>query len=106
MFNNRRATGRPFWRVYSQYSAALRLENIYKDGVDLGLPDADIVTNLTIEIERQVAQNVFISRHLIRSALDVSFRGITDIERVTFFSIANAVADKVLIERDHFHLEF
>jgi hypothetical protein len=107
MFNNRKndENPRPITQIYRNQSAARELENIYTDGLDKKLSDREIIGNMSEKIEEQVAQGVFISRHLDSNAVDISFRGLEGLSKSEVDGIVQAHGGSLLKEDDHYHVK-
>jgi len=65
-----------------------------------------IIDQMAEAIRNQVKRGILISDHLIERALDISFQGLTMQDKAVFVEIARMIAKKMLVEDDHFHLEF
>ena len=71
-----------------------------------GLSADQIINQIADAIRNQISQDIFISDHLKERALDISFQGLTPHEKLLFEELARPKLKDLLVEDDHFHLEF
>lgn len=63
------------------------------------------VREMTKVIENQIRRGVFISNHLLGHAVDIRSRGRNGARLRILREIARSIGAKVLVEKNHFHLE-
>jgi hypothetical protein len=93
---------------YANKKAAEAIKKPYDDGLAAGEKEADIIKKMTGVIEGQIKTNVYISKHLVKGAVDVRSRDMDKKQKDSFKQIAAKHAKKVILETTppHWHLQF
>lgn len=100
------ASGENIMSLYRNQTAAGQIRDSYTAGVATGKNASAIITDMTSVISNQISNNVYISAHLRAGAVDVRMRGMSTSQRSAFRAAASGVANTVLKESDHWHLQF
>ncbi len=95
-------------KIYADQNAAGKIKKIYENGVKVKKGKDVIISEMEKEIDSQIAEGVYISKHLKKGAIDVRSRDMTFKEKESFKEAAKGVADTVILETTppHFHLQF
>ena len=89
-------------------SAAQKIKSIYDEGVKANKNKSELIEEIKSEIDTQINQGIYISKHLKHGAIDVRSRDMSNEEKKQFEEAAKEVADTVILETipPHFHLQF
>ena len=94
--------------VYANKSAAKKIKSIYDEGVKANKNKSALIEEIKSEIDAQINQGIYISKHLKQGAIDVRSRDMSNDEKKQFEDVAKELADTVILETipPHFHLQF
>ena len=94
--------------VYANQSAAQKIKSIYGEGVKANKNKSALIEDIKSEIDTQINQGIYISKHLKQGAIDIRSRDMSNDEKKHFEAAAKGVADTVILETipPHFHLQF
>ena len=94
--------------IYKNKKAADEVQKAYDDAVAAEKKQAETVKAMAKVIEGQVAKKVYLSKHLIKGAVDVRSKDMSADEKKTFKAAAEKHAKSVLLEKSppHWHLQF
>lgn len=101
------ASGDNILRLYTNQAAAKEINDVYKQGVNQGKTQNQIVDDIERTIHTQMKTGVYISKHLKAGAVDIRSRGLSRSEKQALVEAANATGIKILEEKKppHFHLQ-
>ena len=93
---------------YKNKKAAEEVRKPYDEGIEAKKKEADIVKEMTSVIAGQVKKGVYLSKHLVKGAVDVRSRDMDKTQKESFKKIAEKHATKVILETKppHWHLQF
>lgn len=96
------------YKLYKNKEAAKQIYDSFKSGRRLGLSNAQIKTRMKEVIDEQIAEGIYISKHLKYGAVDVRSRILTPAQQDLFMSVAAQYVESILLEKHppHFHLQF
>lgn len=94
--------------VYANQSAAQKIRSIYDEGVKANTSKSALIDEIKSEIDSQINQGIYISKHLKKGAIDIRSRNMSTDEKKHFNEAAKGVASTVILETipPHFHLQF
>ena len=94
--------------VYRDQTSAQAIRKIYDDGVIAAKSKSVIVSEIKAEIDSQISNGKYISKHLKKGAVDVRSRNMTLTDKAHFKTAAKGVATIIILETrpPHFHLQF
>ncbi len=94
--------------LYANQTAVNEIVQAYRGGVAAKKSRADVIGDMTLVIENQVARDVYISRHLRAGAIDVRSNNMTPDQKRAFREAVATVSGVTVIEEripPHFHLQ-
>jgi len=97
MYDNRIRRG---YFAYLRSNALIEIEAAFNNNKNKSR--AEIIAIMAEIIRKQVANKIYISRHLVGHAADVAFPK----QKEVFKIIVNNLGGKVVKEDDHWHLQF
>ena len=94
--------------VYANQSAAQKIRSIYDEGVKANTSKSALIEEIKSEIDSQISQGIYISKHLKQGAVDIRSRDMSNDEKKQLKEAAKNVASTVILETipPHFHLQF
>jgi len=94
--------------VYKDQTSAKEILNAYDAGVKAKKSKAEIIADIKDEIDEQIKNGNYISKHLKKGAVDVRSRNMSESDKTNFKKAAAGVASTVILETTppHFHLQF
>ena len=94
--------------MYTNRSAAQKIRSIYDEGVKANTSKSALIEEIKAEIDDQINQGIYISKHLKKGAVDIRSRDMSNDEKKQLREAAKDVASAVILEtiRPHFHLQF
>jgi len=94
--------------VYKDQTSAKEILNAYDAGVKAGKSKKEITADIKDEIDDQIKNGKYISKHLQKGAVDVRSRDMTAADKTNFKKAAAGIASTVILETTppHFHLQF
>lgn len=94
--------------VYKNQKSAKKILNAYDAGVKEKKSKAEIISDIKDEIDEQIKNGVYISKHLKKGAVDIRSRDMTESDKTNFKKAAAGIATTVILETTppHFHLQF
>lgn len=94
--------------VYKDQTSAKSILNAYDAGVKAGKSKTEITADIKDEIDDQIKNGKYISKHLKKGAVDIRSRDMTAAEKTHFKTAAAGIATTVILETTppHFHLQF
>lgn len=94
--------------IYKDKSSAKNILNAYDAGVKAGKTKAEITADIKDEIDDQIKNGKYISKHLKKGAVDVRSRDMTATEKTHFKTAAAGIASTIILETTppHFHIQF
>lgn len=94
--------------VYANQSAAQKIRSIYDEGVKANTSKTALLEEIKAEIDAQINQGIYISKHLKKGAVDIRSRDMSNAEKKQLQEAAKDIADIVILETipPHFHLQF
>jgi len=103
-----KAAGGDKLTVYKDQGSAKEVLNAYNAGVKAKKSKKDIISDMKDELDEQVKNNKYISKHLKKGAVDVRSRDMSETDKTNFKKAASGIASTVILETvpPHFHLQF
>lgn len=92
--------------IYRNKQAAAEVKGAYDKAVAGGKSDRQIAADIAKVIQNQINNGTYISPHLRNKGADVRFYDMSAAERSAFRQAANKFGGEVVIENDHFHVQF
>ena len=94
--------------VYKDQTSAKEVLNTYDAGVKAKKSKAEIVADIKDDIDEQIKNKKYISKHLKKGAVDVRSRDMSESDKTNFRKAAAGIASIVILETTppHFHLQF
>ena len=94
--------------LYKNQSAAQSVRKIYLDGIKAKKTKTDIISDLKAEIDSQIKNGIYISKHLKKGAVDIRSRDMSQSEKDNFKQAAKGIAVIIILETTppHFHIQF
>jgi hypothetical protein len=93
-------------KLYLNKEALDEIKQVYEDGKDAGKSDDEIKQDMSDVISEQMNNDTYISRHLLDNAVDVRISDMTKAQQDVFKKAAQDAGAKVIVEGDHFHVQF
>jgi hypothetical protein len=94
------------FHLYTNKQAASEVKKVYDAGKASRKSREQIVQDITPVIQNQINNNIFLSRHLRNRGADVRFYDMSGKEKAVFLQIAKKYGGAVVIEDDHYHMQF
>lgn len=93
--------------VYKNQSAAQDIRRIYLDGTTSNKSKDAIITDIKAEIDTQIHNEIYISKHLRQGAIDIRSRDMSDSEKEKLKQAAEGIVETVILETTppHFHVQ-
>jgi len=94
--------------VYKDQTSAKKILNAYDAGVKAKKSKAEIIADIKDEIDEQIKNKKYISKHLKKGAVDVRSRDMSESDKTNFKKAAAGIASTIILETTppHFHLQF
>jgi hypothetical protein len=94
--------------VYRDQKTAKDILNAYSTAVSLKKSKSETISEIQDKIDEQVKNKKYISKHLIKGAVDIRSRDMTEDDKFNFKKAASGIAVTVILETvpPHFHIQF
>lgn len=93
---------------YSNRRALQEVRDAYRQGKSRGLGEQEIISSMTEVLNGQVRDGIFISRHMLDGAVDISLKKLSPRETQEVLRLAREAGARADIERHppHIHIQF
>jgi hypothetical protein len=93
-------------KVYKNQKAAKEVADTYSAAKASGKNKSQIIKAMTAVIDNQIRNQIYLSKHLAKGAVDIRSRDMTTNDKAHFKKAATGIASTIILERTppHFHL--
>lgn len=103
---NKLESGEDLTLLYKNKEAVNQVIEQYNLGKEEGKNSDQILENMTKTIQQQVDEDIFISKHLSDKAFDVRNSTMNEQQKESFMKAVEEKGGTVVVEGDHFHVQF
>ena len=103
-----KASGGDKLTVYKDQLSAKKVLNTYDEGVKAKKSKAEMIADIEDDIDEQIKNKKYISKHLKKGAIDIRSRDMSESDKTNFKKAASGIALIIILETTppHFHLQF